>query len=141
MVAIEREVGLRREYALLSDAWPAHFSLIICQEGQMRVEQELREVVVAHLDHNLTPTMLRDLTSFLIHYDIAQLQDWCEKTIDRLIVGDLDIEWLQETEFVQKLKQELSIRIVLIFNFTPDNDTRHIKPDESYPLSIVYSRV
>ena len=85
--------------------------------------------------------MSRELTTFLISFDTAKIQDWCEKTIDRLIMGDLDNEWMQGTDFIQKLENELAIRVVLVFNFTPDNNTHRIKSDEPYPLSIVYSRV
>ena len=140
MVAITRNTGIRRSYALLTDAWPAHFSLIVCHEGQMRVQQETRDVIVAYLNHNLSPSQRRSLLEFLIRYDQAELCRWCEDTTDRLILGDLDAEWLQDTNLVQKLKNELGIQISLIFNFTPDENTGPIQADEQYPLSIVFSR-
>ena len=42
MVVIRQEVDLKREYALFTDAWPAHFALIICHEGKMRVQHEVQ---------------------------------------------------------------------------------------------------
>ena len=141
MVAIVRDPGVKREYALLADAWPAEFSLIICHEGKMRVHQEMRDVTVAYLNHNLTGDMKRRLLELLINYDDSEHYFWCEQTIDRLIQGDLDTEWLNTTGFVRKIEQELRIKISLIFNFSPNGDTGPIPANEPYPLSIVFSRV
>ena len=141
MVVIRQEVGLKREYALFTDAWPAHFTLIICHEGKMRVQHELREVVVAYLNHNLTPSKRHEFVRFLISYDSDKIQEWCEQTIDRLIQGDLDSEWMEGTEFARKLNQELSIRLSLAFNFSPDGNGQPIKPNEAYPLSLIFSQV
>ena len=141
MVAIVRETGTKREYALLADAWPAHFSFIISHEGKMRVKNNMRDVNIAYLNHNLSGQQERELLEFLVRYDDTNHYIWCEQTIDRLIQGDLDTEWLETTEFVQKLVQNLRIKISLIFNFSPDNDTDPIPDDEQYPLSIVFSRL
>ena len=76
MVAIVRSPGLKREFALLADAWPAEFSLIICHEGKMRVQQEMRDVTVAYLNHNLTGDMKRRLLELLIDYDATEHYFW-----------------------------------------------------------------
>ena len=141
MVAIEQETGLKREYALLASAWPAYFTFLVSHEGQMVVDQKIRDVVVAYLNHNLTSDQKCGLMTFLLRYDDVELHDWCENVVDRLIQGDLDVEWLESTALARKLRQELAIRISLIFNFTPDENTEPIQVTEQYPLSIVFSRV
>ena len=140
MVAISRDMNIKREYALFADSWPSSFSLIVCHESVMRVNNELREVVVAFLNHNLSPSTRRDFMQFLFNYDSAKLQEWCEHTIDRLIQGDLDSEWMESTEFAQKLEQELSIKLSLAFNFSPNGNDQPIKPEENYPLSLIFSQ-
>ena len=140
MVTIEQETGLKREYALLSDAWPAHFSYLVSHEGRMVVDQKIRDVAIAYLNHNLTSDQKRGLMAFLVQCDDVELHDWCEDVVDRLIQGDLDVEWLEATALARRLRQELAIRISLIFNFTPDGNTEPIQATEQYPLSIVFSR-
>ena len=139
MVTITRDYDIKREYALFSDGWPACFSLIVCHEGIMRVQNEARNVTVAYLNHNLTPSKRRDFMQFLFTYDSDKIQEWSEQVIDRLIQGDLDSEWMESTEFAQRLNDELSIKLSLAFNFTPDGNDQPIKPDETYPLSLVFS--
>ena len=110
-----------KKQVLLSGAWPQEMGLMACRKWPyLMVQNEIYEIISTFMNNKDRPVEQDTVSTFLALYDEDKFTDWLSEVGTKLLNESIDKDWIETTDFIQKLRTRFECQVQAIMTFPPD---------------------